>query len=129
MESVRHGDNFITLRVFTRVWSGPRQCADTNPRACTTSWKEPPEMPRHAIAPTARYTKVSHDAVRHPCLSSDAKILLLYVQGLAENATFKPLGEPAQTPGIKGRAYQKTKGQLVGHGYVHERRSQGDGAA
>ncbi|WP_326766483.1 helix-turn-helix domain-containing protein [Streptomyces sp. NBC_01591] len=84
-------------------------------------------MLRHAIAPSARYTKASHDVVRHPRLSSDAKILLLYVQGLPGDAKCKPLGELARKLGIKGRAYQKAKGQLVEHGYVHEWRSQGEG--
>ncbi|MFF8912119.1 hypothetical protein ACF08M_02070 [Streptomyces sp. NPDC015032] len=84
-------------------------------------------MLRHAIAPSARYTKASHDVVRHPRLSSDAKILLLYVQGLPDGAAYKPLSELARKLGIKGRAYQKAKGQLVEHGYVHEWRSQGEG--
>ncbi|MFH8472874.1 hypothetical protein [Streptomyces sp. NPDC018000] len=84
-------------------------------------------MLRHAIAPTARYTKASHDVVRQPRLNSDAKILILYVQGLPEGSTSKPLSELAQKLGIKGRAYQKAKVQLVEHGYVHEWRSQGDG--
>ncbi|MET9659329.1 hypothetical protein [Streptomyces sp. NPDC006510] len=84
-------------------------------------------MLRHAIAPSARYTKASHDVVRHPRLSSDAKILLLYVQGLPDHTTFKPLSELAHKLGIKGRAYQKAKQQLVENGYVHEWRSQADG--
>ncbi|MER5362641.1 hypothetical protein [Streptomyces sp. NPDC002785] len=84
-------------------------------------------MLRHAIAPSARYTKASHDVVRQPRLNSDAKILILYVQGLPEDSTSKPLSELAQKLGIKGRAYQKAKVQLVEHGYVHEWRSQGDG--
>ncbi|MGW2087489.1 hypothetical protein [Streptomyces sp. NPDC001880] len=84
-------------------------------------------MLRHAIAPSVRYTKAPNDVVRHPRLNSDAKILLLYVQGLPDSATFKPLGELAQKLGIKGRAYQKAKQQLVEHGYVHEWRSQADG--
>lgn len=84
-------------------------------------------MLRHAIAPSARFTKASHDVVRHSRLGSDAKILLLYVQGLPDDATYKPLSELARKLGIKGRAYQKAKEQLVEHGYVHEWRSQGDG--
>ncbi|MFD5187371.1 hypothetical protein ACFWMU_04310 [Streptomyces sp. NPDC058357] len=84
-------------------------------------------MLRHAIAPSARYTKASNDVVRHPRLSSDAKILLLYVQGLPDTTTFKPLSELANKLGIKGRAYQKAKQQLVENGYVHEWRSQADG--
>ncbi|WP_329167611.1 helix-turn-helix domain-containing protein [Streptomyces sp. NBC_01267] len=83
-------------------------------------------MLRHVIAPSGRYTKASHDVVRHPRLSSDAKILLLYIQGLPEGAAHQPLGELAQRLGIKGRAFQKAKGQLVEHGYVHEWRSQND---
>ncbi|MCX4846920.1 hypothetical protein [Streptomyces sp. NBC_00893] len=84
-------------------------------------------MLRHAIAPSARYTKASNDVVHHPRLSSDAKILILYVQGLPGDAMCKPLGELARKLGIKGRAYQKAKVQLVEHGYVHEWRSQGEG--
>ncbi|WP_406501335.1 hypothetical protein OHA04_21030 [Streptomyces sp. NBC_01590] len=83
-------------------------------------------MLRHAIAPSARYTKASNDVVRHPRLSSDAKILILYVQGLPGDATCKPLGELARKLGIKGCAYQKAKRQLVEQGYVHEWRSQGE---
>ncbi|MFF1913148.1 hypothetical protein ACFVYE_16240 [Streptomyces sp. NPDC058239] len=84
-------------------------------------------MLRHAIAPSARYTKASHDVIRHPRLNSDAKVLLVYVQGLPEDSTSKPLSELARKLGIKGRAYQKAKQQLVEHGYVHEWRSQGGG--
>lgn len=83
-------------------------------------------MLRHAIAPSRRFTKASHDVVRHPRLSSDAKILLLYVQGLPEDTPCRPLSELARKLGIKGRAYQKAKEQLVAHGYVHEWRTQGD---
>lgn len=82
-------------------------------------------MLRHAIAPSRRFTKASHDVVRHPRLSSDAKILLLYVQGLPEDTPCRPLSELARKLGIKGRAYQKAKEQLVAHGYVHEWRTQG----
>ncbi|MGC5006180.1 hypothetical protein [Streptomyces sp. NBC_00353] len=82
-------------------------------------------MLRHAIAPSRRFTKASHDVVRHPRLSSDAKILLLYVQGLPEDTPCRPLSELARKVGIKGRAYQKAKEQLVAHGYVHEWRTQG----
>ncbi|MFI6061273.1 hypothetical protein [Streptomyces sp. NPDC051286] len=82
-------------------------------------------MLRHVIAPSRRFTKASHDVVRHPRLSSDAKILLLYVQGLPEETPCKPLSELAQKLGIKGRAYQKAKEQLVAHGYIHEWRTQG----
>ncbi|MEU2129028.1 hypothetical protein [Streptomyces sp. NPDC018352] len=84
-------------------------------------------MLRHVIAPSVRYTKASNDVIRHSRLSSDAKILLLYVQSLPGDATCKPLSELARKVGIKGRAYQKAKGQLVERGYVHEWRIQGEG--
>ncbi|TRO62255.1 hypothetical protein [Streptomyces sp. IB201691-2A2] len=72
-------------------------------------------MLRHAIAPVRRYTKASHDVVRHSRLNSDAKVLLLYVQGLPESeaAAPKPLSEHAARLGLKGRAYQKAKQLLA----------------
>ncbi|MEE1773482.1 hypothetical protein PUR34_36290 [Streptomyces sp. JV185] len=83
-------------------------------------------MLRHAIAPSRRYTKASHDVVRHPRLSSDAKILLLYVQGLPEQQAGKALSEHGKKLGISGRAYQRAKAQLIAHGFVHEWKRQGD---
>lgn len=82
-------------------------------------------MIRHAIAPSRRFTKASHDVVRHPRLTSDAKVLLLYVQGLPDDQTEKPLSELARQLGITGRAYQKSKELLVVHGFLHEKREQG----
>ncbi|MEU9960725.1 hypothetical protein [Streptomyces sp. NPDC050982] len=82
-------------------------------------------MLRHAIAPVRRYTKASHDVVRHSRLNSDAKVLLLYVQGLPEAVDPKPLGEHAARLGLKGRAYQKAKQLLTDCGYLHEWREQG----
>ncbi|MFS8199389.1 hypothetical protein ACLVWQ_11950 [Streptomyces sp. CWNU-52B] len=82
-------------------------------------------MLRHAIAPVRRYTKASHDVVRHSRLNSDAKVLLLYVQGLPEVASPKPLGEHAARLGMKPRAYQKAKQLLTDCGYLHEWREQG----
>ncbi|NEA20003.1 hypothetical protein [Streptomyces halstedii] len=82
-------------------------------------------MLRHAIAPSRRYTKASHDVVRHPRLTSDAKILLLYVQGLTAESADRPLSEHARKLGITGRAYQKAKELLVVNGFLHERRQQG----
>ncbi|WP_328937962.1 hypothetical protein OG288_19640 [Streptomyces tauricus] len=82
-------------------------------------------MLRHAIAPVRRYTKASHDVVRHPQLNSDAKVLLLYVQGLPEDSAPKPLSEYAGRLGLKGRAYQKAKQLLTECGYLHEWREQG----
>ncbi|WAU85703.1 hypothetical protein O1Q96_41995 [Streptomyces sp. Qhu-G9] len=84
-------------------------------------------MLRHAIAPVRRYTKASHDVVRHSRLNSDAKVLLLYVQGLPESeaAAPKPLSEHAARLGLKGRAYQKAKQLLTDCRYLHEWREQG----
>ncbi|MFD4942198.1 hypothetical protein ACFVYE_02245 [Streptomyces sp. NPDC058239] len=81
-------------------------------------------MLRHAIAPSRRFTKASHDIVRHPRLGSDAKVLLVYVQGLPEDQAGQALSEHAAKLGITGRAYQKAKKQLVENGFVHERRRQ-----
>ncbi|MER6105305.1 hypothetical protein ABT115_24100 [Streptomyces sp. NPDC001832] len=77
-------------------------------------------MLRHAIAPLGRYTKASHDVERHPRLNSDAKILLLYVQGLPEDQTGKALSDHARKVGITGSAYKTAKKQLVTHGFVHD---------
>ncbi|MEV6795448.1 hypothetical protein AB0M87_26435 [Streptomyces sp. NPDC051320] len=83
-------------------------------------------MFRHAIAPTRRFTKASHDVVRHQRLNSDAKILLLYVQGLPDSETHASLSEHALKLGIKGRAYQRAKESLTACGYLHEWRWQGE---
>ncbi|MGW7093208.1 hypothetical protein [Streptomyces sp. NPDC054874] len=80
----------------------------------------------HAIAPSRRYTKASHDVVRHPRLCSDAKVLILYVQGLPDGCTELALSEHARKVGIKGRAFQRAKEQLVMCGFVHERRVCGE---
>ncbi|CAD5969944.1 protein of unknown function [Streptomyces sp. KY75] len=90
-----------------------------------TSGKESTGMLWHAIAPVRRYTKASHDVVRHPRLCSDAKILLLYVQGLPEDQTHLALSEHGQKLGIKGRAFQRAKEQLVVNGFVHEHKAPG----
>ncbi|WP_137994097.1 hypothetical protein [Streptomyces vilmorinianum] len=71
------------------------------------------------------FTKVSHDVVRHPRLTSDAKILIIYIQGLPESASAKPLGEHAADLGMKPRAYQKAKEALVACGFLHEWKWQG----
>ncbi|MGW2588751.1 hypothetical protein ACWCXC_00545 [Streptomyces sp. NPDC001515] len=81
----------------------------------------------HAISPSYGYVKAAHDIVRHPRLSSDAKILITYVQGLPERRTGKALSDHAKSLGITGRAYQKAKSQLKANGFVHEWRRQGDG--
>ncbi|WP_326677492.1 hypothetical protein [Streptomyces sp. NBC_01237] len=84
-------------------------------------------MLRHVIAPSSGYTKASNDVVRERRLNSDAKVLLLYVQGLPESATGRPLGELADQLGMKGHAYQRAKKQLVAQGFVHEWSGQGAG--
>ncbi len=89
----------------------------------------------HAISPSRAYVKAPHDVVRHSKLSSDAKILIVYVQGLPESRAGEALSDHAKKLGIKGRAYQKAKGQLRDAGFVHEWRRQvggramGDGSA
>ncbi|MFB7940783.1 hypothetical protein [Streptomyces sp. NPDC056049] len=71
------------------------------------------------------YTKVSHSVVRNPRLTSDAKVLLVYLQGLPESAaTTKPLGEHALDLGMKPRTYQKAKESLTTCGHLHEWRWQ-----
>ncbi|MFJ8664401.1 hypothetical protein [Streptomyces sp. NPDC093600] len=82
-------------------------------------------MLRHAIAPARCFTKVSHDVVRHPRLNSDAKLLIIYVQGLPESLAAKPLGEHATALGMKPRAYQRAKESLTACGFLHEWRWQG----
>ncbi|MFF2135070.1 hypothetical protein [Streptomyces sp. NPDC058193] len=79
----------------------------------------------HAIAPSRGYTKAANELIRSQRLSSDAKILLLYVQGLPADRRGAALSEHARALGITGRAYQKAKQQLVAHGHLHEWRRQG----
>ncbi|NUV80519.1 MULTISPECIES: hypothetical protein [Streptomyces] len=83
-------------------------------------------MLRHAIAPVRRYTKVSHDVMRHPRLGSDAKVMIAYVQGLPDERAGKALSELAREVGITGRKFQIAKGQLVVNGFVHEWRAVGE---
>ncbi|WP_328399219.1 hypothetical protein OHS70_20370 [Streptomyces sp. NBC_00390] len=83
-------------------------------------------MLRHAIAPSARFVKASHDVVRHRRLNSDAKILILLVQGLPEKDVEKALSKHAEDLGWTNRQYQKAKKLLVEHGYLHEWQWQGD---
>lgn len=79
----------------------------------------------HAIAPSRGYTKAANDLVRHKRLNSDAKILLIYVQGLPADKRGQALSEHARALGITGRNYQKAKNLLVMSGFLHEWREQG----
>ncbi|NEC24721.1 hypothetical protein [Streptomyces parvus] len=79
-------------------------------------------MLSHVIPPPRGYTKAPNGLVRHPRLGSDAKVLVLYIQGLPEEARDKPLSAHARALGMTGRAYQKAKAGLVTYGYVHEKR-------
>ncbi|MFG3406931.1 hypothetical protein [Streptomyces sp. NPDC048142] len=79
-------------------------------------------MLSHVIPPPRGYTKAPNGLVRNPRIGSDAKVLVLYVQGLPEEDRDKALGEHARALRMTGRAYQKAKADLVTHGYVHERR-------
>ncbi|MEF9884636.1 hypothetical protein [Streptomyces sp. P9-A4] len=58
--------------------------------------------------------------MRHPRLNSDAKLLLIYVQGLPETDGSKPLGEHAADLGMRPRAYHRAKVCLTECGYLHE---------
>ncbi|KOU05205.1 hypothetical protein ADK88_19035 [Streptomyces sp. NRRL F-2295] len=79
-------------------------------------------MLSHVIPPVRGYTKCSNSLVRHPRLCSDAKILVLYVQGLPACDRDKALSEHARSLLMTGRANQRAKAELLAHGYVHERR-------
>ncbi|MFH9473119.1 hypothetical protein ACH4L7_04640 [Streptomyces anulatus] len=79
-------------------------------------------MLSHVIPPPRGYTKAPNSLVRHPRIGSDAKVLVLYIQGLPEEWRDKALGEHARALRMTGRAYQKAKADLVTHGYVHEKR-------
>ncbi|MFE7480544.1 hypothetical protein [Streptomyces sp. NPDC057552] len=79
-------------------------------------------MLAHVIPPPRGYTKASNGLVRHARLGSDAKILVLYVQGLPEGDRDKALSEHARAVQVTGRRYQKAKAELVACGYVHEKR-------
>ncbi|MGA6171773.1 hypothetical protein ACPEIF_16180 [Streptomyces sp. NPDC012600] len=79
-------------------------------------------MLAHVIPPPRGYTKASNGLVRHARLGSDAKILVIYVQGLPEGDRDKALSEHARAVQVTGRRYQKAKAELVACGYVHEKR-------
>lgn len=118
-----YGDRVITLRRGVAV---PGSATNTTEDLHHRMDRESTGMLRHAIAPMRRFTKASHDVVRHQVLNSDAKILLLYVQGLPESELGRPLGAYALKLGIKGRAYQRVKQSLTACGYLHEWRWQGE---
>ncbi|MFJ3780372.1 hypothetical protein [Streptomyces sp. NPDC090093] len=77
-------------------------------------------MFRHVIAPVRSYTKAANEVVRHRGLNSDAKLLLLYVQGLPESEADKPLGEHADELGLRPREYQRAKKALTAGGFLYE---------
>jgi hypothetical protein len=83
-------------------------------------------MLRHAIAPTRRYTKASHLVIRHQRLNSDAKLLIIHVDGLPEDADDKPLSAHAADLGMTPREYQKAKRSLAAAGYYFEWKWQGE---
>ncbi|MYX15620.1 hypothetical protein GTY67_19890 [Streptomyces sp. SID8374] len=79
-------------------------------------------MLSHVIPPPRGYTKVPNGLVRQSRLGSDAKILVIYVQGLPEGDRDKALSEHARALHISGRRYQKAKAELLVNGYLHEKR-------
>ncbi|MFF8845811.1 hypothetical protein ACF08N_24345 [Streptomyces sp. NPDC015127] len=119
-----YGDADITLRINGAVLGG----APTPSEDLHHEWKiGSTGMLRHAIAPSRRFVKASHDIVRHRGLNSDAKILILLVQGLPEGpAVERALGRHAEDMGFTPRQYQKAKKLLVQHGFLHEWQWQND---
>ncbi|MEE1755713.1 hypothetical protein [Streptomyces sp. SP18CS02] len=79
----------------------------------------------HAIAPVRRFTKVSHDVVRNRRLNSDAKILIIYIQGLPGDKAAAALSKHAEELGMTPRAFQRAKEALIACGYFHEWKWQG----
>ncbi|GGX83597.1 hypothetical protein [Streptomyces hiroshimensis] len=82
-------------------------------------------MLRHAIPPASFFTQVSNEILRHPRLSSDAVRLLTWQLSLPDGAN-EPLSKTAERAGIKKVAFIRAKRQLVGEGYLHEWRRQGE---
>ncbi|MGW9435707.1 hypothetical protein [Streptomyces sp. NPDC055607] len=82
-------------------------------------------MLRHVISPVRSFTKASNELVRHRGLNSDAKVLLLYIQGLPASECDKPLGEHAAELGLLPREYQRAKKGLAASGLLHEWKTQG----
>ncbi|MFD2008681.1 hypothetical protein [Streptomyces narbonensis] len=67
------------------------------------------------------YTKAANDIVRHRRMDSDAKILLLLVQGLPESACEGALSQVAEAElGWNSRKYRKAKKDLTESGFLHE---------
>lgn len=60
-------------------------------------------MLSHVIPPPRGYTKVPNGLVRQSRLGSDAKILVMYVQGLPEGDRDKALSEHGRALHITGR--------------------------
>ncbi|MCF3106211.1 hypothetical protein IPZ58_32255 [Streptomyces roseoverticillatus] len=83
-------------------------------------------MLKHAIPPASFFTQVSNEILRHPRLSSDAVRLLTWQLSLPDGAN-EPLSKTAERAGIKKIAFLRAKRQLLGEGYLHEWRLQGDG--
>ncbi|MGW7429145.1 hypothetical protein ACWGIN_06295 [Streptomyces sp. NPDC054861] len=82
-------------------------------------------MLRHVIAPVRSYTKASNDVVRHPRLNVEAKLLIVYMQGLPESDADKPLSEHAAALNLKPCAFKRAKKCLIACGYFHQWKWQG----
>jgi hypothetical protein len=83
-------------------------------------------MFRHVIAPARFFSQVPNEIIRHPRLSSDAVRLLAWQLSLPDGAD-EALSKSARRAGIKRTAFQKAKRLLLGEGYLHEWRRQGEG--
>ncbi|WP_194959603.1 hypothetical protein [Streptomyces sp. NRRL B-1677] len=83
-------------------------------------------MLKHVIPPASFFTQVPNEILRHPRLSSDAVRLLTWQLSLPDGAN-EPLSKTAERAGIKKIAFLRAKRQLLGEGYLHEWRLQGEG--
>lgn len=82
-------------------------------------------MLRHVIAPARNYSQVPNEILRHPRLNSDAVRLLTWQLSLHPDDR-QSLSKTAERAGIKKRAFQRAKKQLLDEGFLHEWRQQGE---
>ncbi|MFB7518104.1 hypothetical protein [Streptomyces sp. NPDC056144] len=62
----------------------------------------------------------SNEIIRSRRMNSDAKILILLVQGLPESERFEALGRYAEELELKPRQYRNARKYLIEQGYLHE---------
>ncbi|WP_052865984.1 hypothetical protein [Streptomyces niger] len=81
-------------------------------------------MLKHANAPTRFFTLAPNEIIRHPRLSSDAKVLLLWALSLPEGAETAPQ-DIARQAGWNSRKLTRAKRELAAERYLYEWRYQG----